>query len=82
MQVTANFVLQLLSFHYQFLTGFTEKMLLVTVYLCVYVYSNAANDCFILLLMLHPSYYIVYYIRLLRAVACVRACLQTTKRKQ
>ena len=62
--MTANFILQF-SYLYSFLTGFTEKML-VTVYLCGYVYSNVANDCF--LLMFHLSNYsIAYCIRLLRA---------------
>ena len=62
--MTANFILQT-SYLYTFLTGFTEKML-VTVYLCGYVYSKIANDCF--LLMFHLSNYsIAYCIRLLRA---------------
>lgn len=52
------------SYLYRTLTGFTGMMLAV-VYLCGYVYSNAANDC--MFLMFHLSYYsIAYYIRLLR----------------
>jgi len=62
--MTASFIFQF-SYLYSFLTGFTEKML-VTVYLCGYVYLNIANDCF--LLMFHLSNYsIAYCIRLLRA---------------